>query len=357
MVVADRSPLRILYIALRDSGSCRSRRIGLEKLGHHVEIVNFFDRVKIPHSLAASIYARTLCGPAVSSFNHAILRRAKEKHYHWAWVDKGTMVFPRVIRALKSMGLFTIHHMTDDFFNPRRHAYFRNMKRAILDYHVHLTSNMYNVRELREMGAPHATQTHLGFDPEFMWPEGRVPAGRDRYRTDVTFVGFWRPHIDDYLVLLLEEGVDFRSWGARFARSPFRRRYGDRCVSGMVTDEYPWIYASAKIGLCFLNRDNRNTSTMRSFEIPAAGTFMLGERTEEHIQFFEEGKEAEFFDSPMEMLEKIRYYLTHDEERERIAKAGYERCLKSDYSFAGRIRRDLEKITPIYEEFLDDSRK
>ncbi len=71
---------------------------------------------------------------------------------------------------------------------------------------------------------------------------------------------------------------------------------------------------------------------------------MLAERTEEHLDLFEEGKEAEFFESDEELLDKTRYYLRNEEERRRIARAGYERCLKSGYSNHARVERMIEKI-------------
>ena len=58
---------------------------------------------------------------------------------------------------------------------------------------------------------------------------------------------------------------------------------------------------------------------------------MLGERTLEHISLFNEGTEAEFFDSNEEMLLKIKYYLTNEAMRIKIAKAGRLRCLTSGY--------------------------
>ena len=48
---------------------------------------------------------------------------------------------------------------------------------------------------------------------------------------------------------------------------------------------------------------------MRTFEIPASKGFMLHEKSEEVMDFFEEGKEAEYFSSPEEVLDKLKFYL------------------------------------------------
>ena len=68
---------------------------------------------------------------------------------------------------------------------------------------------------------------------------------------------------------------------------------------------------------------------------------MLGERTGRHLEFFEEGKEAEFFDSNEEMLQKVEYYLEQNGAREKIAQAGRDRCVKSGYSMRAQLNQML----------------
>jgi spore maturation protein CgeB len=68
---------------------------------------------------------------------------------------------------------------------------------------------------------------------------------------------------------------------------------------------------------------------------------MLAERTTEHQTYFEEDKEAVYFNSFEEMIDKIRFYLQHEQSRARIAEAGYNRCLRSDYRYIDRARETL----------------
>jgi spore maturation protein CgeB len=84
--------------------------------------------------------------------------------------------------------------------------------------------------------------------------------------------------------------------------------------------------------LCFLRKENRDTSTARSVEIPACGAFMLAERTNSHEALFTEDVEAVYFGSDEELETKVKYYSANLEARTRIATGGLERFRRSGYS-------------------------
>lgn len=71
---------------------------------------------------------------------------------------------------------------------------------------------------------------------------------------------------------------------------------------------------------------------------------MLGERTPRHLDYFEEGKEAEYFCSNTEMLEKVKYYTENGDRREKIARAGRERCVASGYSMRAQLEQMLNAV-------------
>jgi hypothetical protein len=352
------SALKILYVCGADSGTCRSRKEALIRLGHDVRLIALLPEIRRFREFFFKVYSRTLRGPAVTRFNARVREAAREARYDWIWVDKGIHLFPGTVRGLRELGNFLVHHLTDDFLNPKHAIMYRYYKEAAPWYHAHLTSNAFNVDELGEFGAECVIRTDLGYDPHLCMPGGVPPAPQNRFEADAVFVGFWRPHLDEYLLPLVRSGAVLSAWGARWRRSPFRRDYlGYAHFRPCPDEDYAAVIAGAKIALCFLARENRNLSTGRSFEIPAIGAFMLGERTGEHQALYEEGKEAEFFGSPEELVEKATFYLKHDALRAQIARAGHKRALTSGYSYEDRIRGDISRLASVYEKFTALGRK
>ena len=113
---------------------------------------------------------------------------------------------------------------------------------------------------------------------------------------------------------------------------------------GLYDDNFSKALSAFKINLGFLRKKSRDLHTTRSTEIPACGGFMMAERTVEHQAMFEEDKEAVFFSNNEELLDKCKYYLSHEEERKKIAEAGYKRCISSDYSNDGMIKKVLSSM-------------
>ena len=71
----------------------------------------------------------------------------------------------------------------------------------------------------------------------------------------------------------------------------------------------------------------------------------LHERTESHLDIFKEGRDAAFFESRDELIDKVRYYLLHDYQRERIRQAGYYRTMSAGHTYRNRLEQILEAAT------------
>lgn len=80
----------------------------------------------------------------------------------------------------------------------------------------------------------------------------------------------------------------------------------------------------------------------RTFEVPGAGGFLLTEPSDGLSDWYEVGKEIEVYGGIKELEDKIRYYLAHRGERDRIAMGGYRRTI-SHHTYEIRFRDLFEK--------------
>ncbi len=103
----------------------------------------------------------------------------------------------------------------------------------------------------------------------------------------------------------------------------------------------PKVFLFSKINLNFTSKPIRSGLPLRIWDILGAGGFLLTNFQSEIPEYFEVGKDLEAFASEEELVEKIRYYLAHDEEREEIARNGYQKA-KEQYSLETRVRQMLE---------------
>lgn len=100
----------------------------------------------------------------------------------------------------------------------------------------------------------------------------------------------------------------------------------------------------------FLTQLSTEQHTARTFEIPACRGFFLGTRTEEHIEIFRPGIDADFFSNTEELVEKVEFYTRNEELRSRIAQKGYEKVIKLDATYENRVKGILEFVVAVRSE-------
>ena len=114
-------------------------------------------------------------------------------------------------------------------------------------------------------------------------------------------------------------------------------------IAGVSDAERSRLYSRTRIGInMHLSDIPRETGNLRMYEVPAHGMMLLCDKAglNAHEQIFTPDKEAVFYDSTEDALEKMKFYLTHHEERERIARAGFERVHR-DYDGETNLRNFL----------------
>jgi spore maturation protein CgeB len=159
------------------------------------------------------------------------------------------------------------------------------------------------------------------------------------YQSDVAFIG--KPNTPERteFMQLLAKKFDLKLWGSGW------EKYG-LSVAGqdVYAAEYRQICAGAKIMLGWnidptieLYFSNRTWYTL------GCGGFLLTAYSPALEEIFGRGRELDWFESIEECCEKIKYYLAHDEERRKIAAAGYDLAHR-EYSYDAMVNRIVEDV-------------
>jgi spore maturation protein CgeB len=140
--------------------------------------------------------------------------------------------------------------------------------------------------------------------------------------TDVCFVGHINsPNRAEFLDRMFAEFPNFFFGQRRF-------------------EEAAQKYCKSKIVLNIAMKEDLN---MRVFETLGTGSFLLTDYVPYIEELFEDGKHLVLYRSIEEAIDKAKYYLAHDSEREKIAQAGYEEAMKN-HTIDKRVDRILDKI-------------
>lgn len=186
-----------------------------------------------------------------------------------------------------------------------------------------ITTDYFSAFAYEKLGIPAiADMTHVS--KELLKP---LNLTRD---IDVSFVGHCaKTDRKDYMDFLEANGIKVE-------------RFGFGSSNGFVTyEEYGKIFCRSKINLNFsrlefadwLHKDDpiiarTKGNKGRVMEVSLTRSFCLSEHYAALPHVFERGREIDWFTDRESLLEKVRYYLAHDAEREQIAQRAYERTLR-----------------------------
>lgn len=81
---------------------------------------------------------------------------------------------------------------------------------------------------------------------------------------------------------------------------------------------------------------------------------MLSQYTDDLASLFEPDKEAVYFKTPNELVDKTKYYLEHEEEREQIANAGYTRLIRDGHEVGDQVQQIVDKYYEVMEKNTEE---
>ncbi len=209
-------------------------------------------------------------------------------------------------------------------------------------YDLVLSSFPHFVDQLKRMGVA-SEYLRIAFEPRVLTYIPKLE------RDGATFIGSYSPDHQRGTAMLerVAQECPLKFWGQGVESLPsdslIRRAYhGEAWGIEMYR-----VLSSARIALNrHIDVAGRFANNMRLYEATGVGTLLITDAKENLNDLFEVGREVVTYRTANECAEKTRYYLDHEEERERIAQSGQARTLR-DHTYAKR----MEEVSSIVEGY------
>jgi spore maturation protein CgeB len=227
-----------------------------------------------------------------------------------------------------------------------------------------LTTDSLAVEKYHALGCKNVVKTQWGVNHHLY---KRLEVLQD---FDVTFIGQVHSQRKKVVDRIRKTGINLTCWGkgwesGRLSQEEMIRTFSRSKINLNFT-ESSIVFGWKPIAKTFLTRradDSMRLNTPgeirsnlsvlfnerrpqikgRNFEIPGSGGFLLTSHADNLEEYFVPGKEIATFNGVDDLIGKIRYYLSHDTEREEIRIAGYKRAVR-EHTYEQRFRTILKAI-------------
>ena len=331
-------PVRMMIASEFIHGSTARGLVGgFRALGWDVAEVDLLHFVVRGRGWLARGASRLLWNNAIAEYNAEILRVAELNKIELLLTIKGVNIARSTVERLRANGTRVVVFYPDVLFD---HVGVDEAVLAATD--LIITSKSYHAPYLDKLVGParHAF-VHHGYCPSAH--SRRHAPGAIPFRWDIGFIGNASPHKAAHLEAVARAFPDQRfvvvgnGW-THLARgtplAPF--------VLGapLIGDYFARAIEETRINLAIHHGEVgpdkwQDLTSTRTFEIPAAGGFMLHVDNEEVRALYEPGREIDVFTGDHQLIERIGYYLANEAERATVAEAGHVRCVPA-YSLEAR---------------------
>jgi hypothetical protein len=167
--------------------------------------------------------------------------------------------------------------------------------------------------------------------------EGVDPVAEGKRQHDLAFAGGLDPSVHGERVELLERvarelPLEVWGYGAQLLPPDSAIRRAHRGEAWGI-EMYRVLAESRLVLNSHIGYAEGFANNMRLFEATGVGALLVTESAPNLANFFELDREVVSYDGPANLVEKLRYYIEHDDERRAIAAAGQARTLR-DHTYA-----------------------
>ncbi len=335
------SPRKILYLGA-NSGTSKHRANALVRLGHQVEVIDPWEF--LPRTILLTKLQFNTGTPWLGHYIHKkVLLATTRNNYDLVIVNCGELINSELVKDLKIRFGVVANYNNDDPFGKRDRNKWKLYLRALPDYDLIVVVREVNLQEAYALGAKKVLRVFMTADEIVHQPRHLSESDYHEWASDVLFIGTWMPERGSFVAQLIELGVPLSIYGSRWQKAPEWSILQKAWKGGELHgDDYAKAIQSAKICLGLLSKGNRDLHTTRSIEIPALGGLLCAERTLEHLQLYEEGKEAVFWKDAEECAKICKKLISEDRYRTSISLAGRERAHRNNLFNQAAMKNVIE---------------
>jgi spore maturation protein CgeB len=292
------------------------------------------------------IEERVAAGPIVRALNKRLLTEAAELRPDYVWFYNVRLIYPRTVNRLRQLlpnAVFGQYANDNPFSEHASFGFWRHFLNSSRLFDLHFAYRTDNLADFERMGSKHTYMLRSYFLPDLDRP---IPEEElvESDRSDILFAG----HFEDdgrleMLRNLASRGFRLRLHGGGWTPvlaglpplDPLKKLWPAKPIVG---DEYRRAISGTKVALCFLSTVNKDTYTRRNFEIPAIGSVMLSQFSEDLGDLFRDGEEVEFFRNGEELASKVVLLLSDEERRTRLSELGNRRVHQDGHDVVSRMQ-------------------
>ena len=297
-------------------------------------------------SILTRIEYRYRIGYHVKKINNSLIEVCKDT-IDICFFYSCPFVSAKTIDKIKQLGIYVaIYHNDNPFSDYYKNSFWKKYRSTISKADISYSYRKSDILFYYKFGAKKVEllRSYYINERNYYIDDSKI----NLYVPDVVFMG----HFENdgrlgYIENLLQSNIKV---GLPDLWKPYITENSNLTFLPSSHEKYNAILNKAKIAIVFLSTRNKDTYTRRCFEIPICKTMMIIPYNEDLAELFRDGEEAVFYRNEREFIDKIYFYLKHENDRKRIAYSGYKRVLADGHEVHNR----LEKIILDFKNSIDE---
>ncbi len=278
----------------------------------------------------------------LTTINNVIIEKARSTKPIVVLIFKGMEIKPETILELKQHCKLICNYNPDHPFNfYSKGAGNKNVKDSINLYDIYFSYSTAICKQLMQHFNVNSYCIPFGYD-ETVIP---LRSLTDNISNQFLFIGAWDKEREYKLTKLAHTDLQIfgpSNWGKKINKFG-KLKYNSE---PLYEQEYANACLNAAGILNFLRPQNitEQSHNMRTFEVPGYGGLLIAERTTEQLDFFEEDKEAIYFDDIIELNDKLKYLKDNQKTILKLKKNAFTRSLNSGYDYNSRTKQFIDHL-------------